>query len=312
MRARRPETCPSFEPEPRPPDFVGGATAGTLHGVSELPTFDLLELEQCDASTSFRMPARPALCTPFGFLYGGSGIAASAEASERATGRPLQWITTQFLGSPAPGSVVELEVNVAVTGRASSQTQVSGTVDGELVFTSLCAHNVRPGGDEHVFSEMPDVPPPDECEAFGEPFGLDGTPSFFDSLDRRVAVGTIRFDPEDPGFGQPQDGGVAMWCRIVDDEVGSPATQGFVADLGPLAVCARLGLPLGGTSLDNTIRVVDPDPSDWVLLELGADSVQRSVGHSTVRVWARDGRLLGLAQQSAIIRTSHHTRPSPG
>ena len=280
--------------------------------MSELPVFDLLELEQRDATTSFVMEARPALCTPFGFLYGGSGIAASAEASERATGRPLQWITTQFLGSPAPGSTVEVEVNVAVTGRASSQTQVSGTVDGELVFTSLCAHNVRPGGDEHAFAQMPTVPPPDDCAAFDEPFGLDGSTSFFDSLERRVASGTIRFDPDHPGFGRPQEGQVALWCRVVGGRVGSPATQGFVADLGPLAVCARLGLPLGGTSLDNTIRVVDPAPSEWVLLELGADAIQRSVGHSTVRVWSEDGRLLGLAQQSAIIRTSHHGRAPRG
>ncbi len=97
-----------------------------------------------------------------------------------------------------------------------------------------------------------------------------------------------------------------MWVRMYDHGIGSAATQGFVADLGPLAVCAALGVAPGGTSLDNTIRVVDPRPSDWVLIEIGADGFHRSVGHSTARLWSEDGRLLGLAQQSAIVRTSHH------
>ena len=40
------------------------------------------------------------------------------------------------------------------------------------------------------------------------------------------------------------------------DGPGAPRQLG--ADLGPLAVCARLGIAPGGTSLDNTVRVVDP------------------------------------------------------
>ena len=41
----------------------------------------------------------PQLCTPFGFLYGGSGLAACAVAAEAATGRPLVWITTQYVAN---------------------------------------------------------------------------------------------------------------------------------------------------------------------------------------------------------------------
>ena len=46
-----------------------------------------------------------------------------------------------------------------------------------------------------------------------------------------------------------------------------------------------------------------------VLLEAIADGFQRSVGHATVRLWSQDGGLLGIAQQSAIVRTSHHRVP---
>lgn len=269
------------------------------------PRFDLLELADGPTSATFRLSVRPALCTPFAFLYGGSGIAASVEASERATGRPLQWITTQFVGSPTPDDVVEFDVNIAAAGRATSQTQVTGLVDGEVVLASLCAHNVRPTGDENAFATMPDVPALEQSRPFDEIFETNVSESFFDVFERRIALGKFAGEAID----DPQTGGLAMWVRLIDGGIGSPATQGFVADIGPLAVCASLGVPPGGTSLDNTIRVVDPRPSEWVLIDIEADGFHRSVGHSTARLWSQDGRLLGLAQQSAILRTSHHQEP---
>ncbi|WP_420453017.1 acyl-CoA thioesterase [Ilumatobacter sp.] len=270
----------------------------------ELATFDLLGLEGGASPSTFRLDVRPELCTPFGFLYGGSGIAASVEASERATGRPLQWITTQFVGSPAPGDVVDVEVVVSATGRSTTQTQVHGTIGGSVAFTSLCAHNVRPAGDERAFATMPVVDEPEACDPFAELFDTGVAGSFFDHFERRVAAGRVGPDAD----GDPQDGPLAIWCRLTTTGIGSAATQGFVADLGPLALCAAMGIAPGGTSLDNTIRVVDARASEWVLIEIAADGFHRSVGHSTARTWSRDGRLLGIAQQSAIIRRSHHDR----
>lgn len=272
----------------------------------DLPRFDLLEMQDGPVTTTFRLPVRSDLCTPFAFLYGGTGIAASVEASERATGRPLQWITTQFVGSPVPGDVVDFDVNIAAAGRATTQTQVTGSVDGQVVLASLCAHNVRDAGDEAAFATMPDVPRPEASRSFEEIFATGASSSFFDFFDRKIAKG--KFARE--AIGEPQTDGLAMWARLHGQGIGSPATQGFVADLGPLTVCAALGVAPGGTSLDNTIRVVDPRPSEWVLIEVVADGFHRSVGHSTARLWSDDGRLLGLAQQSAIVRTSHHTSPS--
>ncbi len=270
------------------------------------PRFGLLALADGPTPTTFRLDVRPELCTPFEFLYGGSGIAASVEASERATGRPLQWITTQYVGAPKPGDIVEIDVNIAAAGRATTQTQVTGTVDGVVVLASLCAHNVRAAGDEQAFQTMPAVPSPRDSRRFDEIFQTDASGSFSDSFERRIAVG--KFAAE--AVGDPQTGGLALWVRMLDEPIGSPATQGFVADLGPLAVCASRGVAPGGTSLDNTVRVVDPTPSEWVLIEIEADGYHRSVGHTTARLWSEDGRLLGIAQQSAIVRTSHHRERS--
>jgi len=273
-----------------------------------LPSFDLLDLQPTDDPLRFRLLARTALCTPFGFLYGGSGIAASIEAAERASDRPLQWITTQFIGSPVPGDVIDLEVVLPAHGKATTQAQVFGSVtdaDGAIrpMFTSLAAHTQRPSGDGVGFLQMPDVPPPDECPSMSEPFAAALAGTFFDHLERRLAAGVLAIQAID----NPQTGPLGLWCRIPDHEIGSAATQAFVADIIPLAVCAALGVMPGGTSLDNTVRIVDPRPSEWVLLDITAEGFHRSIGHGSLRVWSQDGRLLGLGQQTCIIRTSHHT-----
>jgi acyl-CoA thioesterase len=273
-----------------------------------LSPFDLLDLQPTDDPLLFRLPARKALCTPFGFLYGGSGIAASIEAAERACERPLQWITTQFIGSPVPDDVVDIEVTLPAHGRATTQAQVVASVDGRAVFSSLCAHTQRPSGDGAFFLHMPQVPPPDDCPSMSEPFAAVLAGTFFDHLERRLAAGKVALEAVD----NAQSGPLAMWCRIPGHEIGSPATQAFVADIIPLAVCAALGVMPGGTSLDNTLRVIDTEPSEWVLLDIAAEGFHRSIGHGSLRLWSQDGRLLGTAQQTCIIRTSHHTSSDAG
>lgn len=269
-----------------------------------LPTFDLLDLQPTEDPSSYRLVVRPELCTPFSFLYGGSGIAASIEAAERVTERPLQWITTQFIGSPAPGSVVDLQVLVPANGKATTQSQVVATVDGEPAFTSLCAHTLRPGGDGAQFVTMPDVPAPGDSQPMGGPFEIDLSGSFFQTMERRLAVGTFGMEAVD----KPQHGGLAIWCRIIDHEIGSPASQAYVADIIPMGIGAALGAMPGATSLDNTLRVIDPEPTEWVLLELLPEGYHRSIGHGALRIWSEDGRLMATAQQTCIIRTSHHNR----
>ena len=269
-----------------------------------LATFDLLNLQSTDDDRHHRLVASPELCTPFGFLYGGAGIAGSIEAAEKATDRPLMWITTQFIGRPAPGDVVDLRVEIPAYGRATTQAQVTGMVGERPVFTSLCAHTQRPDGDEVNFLTMPDVPGPAACSPMDSPFTDVVAGSFFDALERRTARGRVGL----AAIGNPQPDGLAIWCRIADQQVGSPATQAFVADIVPLALSAALGVAPGGTSIDNTIRVVDTRPSEWVLLELIPQGHQRSLGHGSVRMWSEDGRLLGTAQQTCIVRTSHHAR----
>lgn len=273
------------------------SAAGTAAGAR----FELLQLERV-AADRYRLAVRPDLCsTPLGALYGGIAVAASAEAVEEVVGRPLQWITTQFIGSPRSPDVIDLEVVTMAHGRTTTQAQVVGTVAGRTVFTSLCAHTER-DGERVQFVKMPAVPRPDEVSASEDPFAAVPSGAFVDRTERRWAV-----RPSERGTSSTAGYG-ALWCRIRGSAVATPASQAFVADIVPLAVCMALGVPAQGTSLDNTIRILDRTPSDWVLLEMFPDGLHRSTGHGSLRIWSDDGRLMGVAQQSAIFRLG---RPDP-
>lgn len=248
------------------------------------------------------LPVTPQLCTPFGFLYGGSGLAACAVAAEAATGRPLVWITTQYVANAFPGEDVVLSTEVVVEGRATSQTHVLGTAGGRTVLHATTAHTDRPAGELHWWGEMPTVSPPESGTPFVLPFDRPTEDSFVLRMERFMP-------PEQPEL--VAQGRAALWVRVPEWPIGSPASQGFVADIVPMAISLALGRPPGGTSLDNTVRIVLDEPTDdWILLDIEAEGMHRSIGLGRVRLWRRDGTLIGVGTQSCIIRTSHH-QPAP-
>lgn len=257
-----------------------------------------LGMHRPDGGPTAVLPVTPQLCTPFGFLYGGSGLAACAVASEAATGRPLVWITTQYVANAFPGEEVHFDVDVVVEGHATSQTHVHGRVGDRTVLHATTAHTDRPAGTLASWGSPPDVSAPENCEPWEMPWIPALDTSFMQSMDRRIP-------PEQPEL--VTTGRAAMWVEVAGWPIGSAASQGFVADVVPMALSLALGRDPGGTSLDNTVRIVLDEPTDdWILLDIEAEGFHHSIGHGRVRLWRRDGTLIGVGSQSAIIRTSHH------
>lgn len=258
-----------------------------------------LGLDETDGRHSLEIQKRH--CTPFGFLYGGTGVAACATAAEAVTGRPLVWITTQYVGQASPGERLELDVEILVAARATSQTIVRAHVGDRVVLHATTAHTDRPVGDEAWWDAMPDVPAPEDCPPFAVTFDDPADESFFRSLERRAPA-----DQFDAATGR-----LAIWSRVPGWGIGTPASQAFIADIVPVAVMSGIGRMSGATSLDNTLRVVHGEPYDgWVLLDVEAQGYRRSIGHGQVRLWRPDGVLLGIGSQSCIVRTNQHGKPA--
>jgi acyl-CoA thioesterase II len=254
-----------------------------------------LGLEATDDPLRFRLPVAPRLSTGGGFLFGGAGLAAATAALEVATGRPLVWASAQYLSYARPPSVLDIEVALAVTGRQISQARATGRVDDAEIFTVNAALGRRPFEAAGSWAIRPDVPGPDDCP------GRHLDPHHDDTIMSTIEMRLAEARQMDDLDGTPGDGRSAVWARVPDLDI-SAVTLGVLGDWVPFGIGQALGARAGGNSLDNSLRVVDLVPTDWVLLDIRVHAVAHGFGHGLVHLWAEDGSLLATASQSAIVR----------
>jgi len=244
----------------------------------------------------FEFEATPELCVPGMFVFGGVTSAAVIEAIEATTGQPLAWVTTQFQGRIEPSATVHLDVSKDVERRRLVQCRVEASVDGETVVRALGACAER-APDPLVWGEpMPVVPPPLECRplVFREGWQEAGFPSRFEW---RLASGRL-FADQEPG--PNEDGRASVWVRWPGHELGDASSQAYFSDLGmATADSATDGSGRGGVSLDNTLRVVSTEPTEWMLLDC-AIRAHTGLAHVEIGVWAESGALLGLHTTTAL------------
>jgi acyl-CoA thioesterase len=252
-----------------------------------------LGLEATHNPNRWCLPVVPGISTGGGFLFGGCGLGASIAALEGTTGRAVIWATAQYLSYARPPSVLDIDVLVAAAGRHTTQARAVGHVVDTEILTVNAALGTREFAASGQWAELPSVPPPAECPP-REPIhpGID---SFATRIDQRWALR------------DPRRGHCAVWTHLPDLlEVSAPALA-VLGDYVPLGLGQTLELPITSNSLDNTIRVAQLVPTEWVLVDVHIDVVSRGFGHGFVYLWAEDGTLLATASQSAIIRP----RPAP-
>jgi acyl-CoA thioesterase II len=249
------------------------------------------------------LPVRAGLINILGSLYGGAGIAAASAAIESSTGRPLRWITCQFVGTARVDETVRVEVAVEAEGRHTHQCAVRGHVDGRTVFRAVGASGTpRPGVPDGVWVSMPDVASPDDCPPMPLPDSVETAGSSLDSMERRFAGGPpleefLQDQPRPPGLQ------VAFWTRLTGGgDNGSPAVLGWLSDMVAMSLVAGLGVAVGGSSLDNTIRMVERASPPWVLVDLRPTAASDGYGYGDAHLWSPEGRLLATASQTVSLR----------
>lgn len=249
------------------------------------------------------LPVTQGICTPGGFLFGGCGLGAAIAALEETTGRPLVWATAQYLSYARPPEVLDLDVIVSVTGRQVTQARVVGHVADREVITVNAALGQRQDEHDGTWAVMPEVPSPEECSRRELRLPTDGN-SLPDRLDIRMALG--RNMAELSARGQAAEGmpggRSALWTKMPDVLDMSSASLGILGDYVPFGIGQALGLPAGGNSLDNTLRMGRQVPTEWVLLDVRVHQVHDGFGYGDVHLWSQSGVLLATASQSAIVR----------
>ena len=119
--------------------------------------------------------------------------------------------------------------------------------------------------------------------------------SIVSRLEQRLATGRSLADLD----GTPGSGQTLLWARIPEVSHGvDGASLAVLGDFVPMGVGQGLGIRGGGNSLDNTLRIVHLVPTEWVLLDIRVQAVERGFGHGLVHMFTEDGTLLATASQT--------------
>ena len=246
------------------------------------------------------MPLTPGVCVGRPddmFMFGGVGLASAIGAMERTTGRPLIWATAQYLSYAKPPSIVDLDVWIPAAGKYNTQARVIGHVGDKEIFTVNAALGARPSEISRQWLAMPDVPPPEDCEA-GEHWRQSGA-GLHSRIEVRVAKGRYGADRKD---NPEEDGRSLLWIRPRERFAIDASMLAVMADHVPSGVGNALGQNAGGNSLDNTLRIRRVVPTEWVLCDIRIHGVHGGFAHGAMYMFAQDGELMATASQSLIVR----------
>ena len=261
---------------------------------------EFLGMEPTPDPLRWRLPVLPPICSGTGALFGGCALAAAVEAMEQATGRPLIWATAQFLSYSRPPAVLDVETTVLVTGNHVTQARALLHGDGQQVAAVIAALGGREQIPEGSWAVRPEVELPAALPVPEAP------PHHRQTMHDRVDVRLATVRSLEQLDGTPGDGRSSLWVRV-RDLAPSAAALAIVGDYVPMGVSQALGVPMRSTSLDNTLRVVDPGAAGWMLCDVRIHAIAGGHAHGLNHIWSEDGRLLATAAQSIAVRAR---RPS--
>ena len=247
-----------------------------------------LGLEQVDENR-WRLPVTSALASGASALMGGCATAAAMVVSQPLATQSLVFASTHF-GALAPiGSVVELVTRVVSAGRTMTHVEVAATFGDRESFQARCTAGERPGNDEQrgTWVEPIAVPAPEDCAVFEHPV--------------HAATWAARFEWRLAGRTPPPRPAAAWWVRSL--EPADPLVVAAVlVDYVTYGMGRGLGVPMGGLSIDNVVRIRRlPEAGGWVLLEVRPEAVEAGFGHGTARLYSEERELLVTGTQSTVV-----------
>lgn len=268
---------------------------GHMWQVVNMNVEQFLDLKVNEDSRTASMTAAARNCTALGFLYGGAGLASAVESLEQITERPVIWASCQFNNFARTDAEILLKIEESVRGRNVSHANVDARVNGDPVSKTLATLGHRDVDTHTQWLEMPQLDKPEECPRFG--IGkVKGDKECIDNrIEFRVARGSLRKDKQ-------VEGQMALWARIPELDKISTASIALMADYLPVSAGSMLKRPAGGNSLDNSLRVLRIEQSEWLLCDCEVRGIQNGFGHATMNIWSETGMLMAVASQSFIFR----------
>jgi acyl-CoA thioesterase len=179
-----------------------------------------------------------------------------------------------------------------VVGGRVTQGRAVGSVGNREILTVNAALGQDQRALNRIWVEPPVVPPPEECPGRFLPPMFRNT--IMDKVEVRVAKG-LAFEEMN---GEPGDPDSALWARVP----GHLTTLAIFGDYVSGSASQTLGRRSMGRSLDNTLRVVQLKPTEWVLCDIRIHAIINGYAQGVAFLWTQEGELLATASQSFVVR----------
>ena len=231
-------------------------------------------------------------------------LAKAANHTVADANRPLRSLTIHFLRPPQEGQA-HVETVVERVGRSLTTVTARLIQNGKLQALATAAHAIPRESGGFVHAKIPNVPPPEECEA-REPSTDRDSPSLRDRYDQRYAIGPVPFSTQ-PRTLEARSGG---WIRLREPRPWDTAEIAAISDAWPPAVFASRDMPptAGGVpTVDLTVHILAPEalatlePDSFVLVDFSTRAVQGGYLEEDGEIWSVDGRLLAQARQLGVV-----------
>lgn len=236
------------------------------------------------------------------FLFGGAALGACVSAAERSTNRKAVWANAHYLSFAPKGANVEIEIVPVAEGRYTTQARAIARLDGKEIIGASLSLGARPGHPQRQFAQPEKIPSPEECPP--QPKRWQVTPGdIYSHFELRVAKG---WDSENG-----QAGKVSLWIRPLNNVQIDRPLLALVGDFVAGAIGNILGSEAGDhsvSSLDNTIRFLEPVETEWIQCDITLDGSADGFGHGRMSLFCQQGKLMASASQSVLVRTTLYPR----
>lgn len=231
---------------------------------------------------------------------GGYMMAIAARAMSAAADDRLPVSVTAHFTRPGKPGPVSIEAEVVRAGRTFSTVRADLISEAGVLLAMLGSFadpERSPGDDLLVDSEIPDVPPPEECVPALPATDAPLPPPLMAKVEERI-------HPEDATAmqgkptGQPR---IRGWFRLRDGEPMTPFALLMAADAFPPAIF-NTSLPLAWTpTLEMTTHIRATQVQGWLRCQFTTRFVTGGYLEEDGEVWDEAGRLVAQSRQIALI-----------
>ena len=247
-------------------------------------------------------------------VFGGQVIGQALIAASRTVEeRPCHSLHGYFLRPGDPSLPIVYDVDRIRDGKSFTTRRVVAIQKGEAIFNMSASFQVTEEGLNHQF-EMPDVPPPEECQDESEAWEAvrADLPEPMQRMSRERPIEMRRLEPFNMVNPKKRPPYQHVWLRarnaLPDDPALHKCILAYASDMGILSTCT---LPHGRSfmsglmtaSLDHAMWFHRPFRVDeWILFAQDSPVSGGSRGFNRGMMFTRDGTLIASVAQEGLIR----------